>query len=136
MTAPPIDVSRPKPPRVAVIGAEGAALAVRLAAAGWEVAQVTPGAGSVTGAVAGAALVIEAGPDREAYKRKMLQRIQSHAAPGTPVAVLSALPVEALRGCATRPAEIMALRLEGSGWVAEGGALPRGACQALRSSLA
>ena len=93
-------------PKVAIIGAAPDTLVAGFREEGWTIATFRAGEGVVPDTVAGAELVVEAGPDQLAYKQKMIQLIQANVPPGVRVLVVSALGVEALRGCAIRPDDI------------------------------
>jgi carnitine 3-dehydrogenase len=68
-------------------------------------------AATIPEAVAGAHWVQEAAPDRLELKRKLFQKVQAHVAADARIASSSAgHDLAALRGCASRPAQIVRLR--------------------------
>ncbi len=121
-------------PKVAIIGDVPGSLQEGFAAEAWEMAQFRPGSGSVPETVSGADLVVEAGPDRAAYKQKMVQLIQANVPSGVPVLVLSELDLSDLRECAIRPEDIQ--RLDRKSMTLDGGAQSGDIVQVLRSNPA
>ena len=112
------------------LGVRGRGWAQRLARAGWDVALFDPGAGpevrravtgdgaampgrltwhgTVSGAVAGAGLIVECAPERLALKRKLYQLVQAHCPPRAVVAAATPRFTPAqVQGCAPRPGQIV-----------------------------
>ena len=92
--------------KVAIIGGASPGLRDGFQSEAWEIVEFVPGQGEVPVTLKGADLVVETGPDRAAYKQKMVQLIQANVPAGVPVLVLSDLSVQDLRECAIRPEDI------------------------------
>ncbi len=121
-------------PKVAIIGDAPAALRRGFADAGWKIAEFRPGENTVPDVVAGVDLVVEVGPDRAAFKQKMLQLVQANVPAGVPVLVLSELGIPDLRLCAIRPEDIH--RVDPTSLTVDGAELSNAFVQPLSSSPA